>query len=121
MSARSACLLPENPPLEMFISRHCFVPERMAESIKEEMDIKENDIKQEIFSPQDDILPSSTVEDTCTVYVKEDILPSSTVEDTCTVYVKEDILSSSTVEDTCTVYVKEEDVKIEITELKGKM
>ena len=57
----------------------------MAESIKEEMDIKKNDIKQEIFPPQDDILPSSTVEDTCTVYVKE------------------------------------EDVKIEITELKGKM
>ena len=57
----------------------------MAESIKEEMDIKKNDIKQEIFSPQDHILPSSTVEDTCTVYVKE------------------------------------EDVKIEITELKGKM
>jgi len=41
----------------------------------------------------------STVEYTCTVYVKEEM---SIIEDTCTVYVKEEM---STVEDTCTVCV----------------
>ena len=37
------------------------------------------------------------------------------------VSIQEDILPSSTVEDTITIYVKEEDVKIEITEIKGKL
>ena len=43
----------------------------MAESVKEEPDIKEIDKKEEI-SIQEDILPSSTVEDTCTVYLQEE-------------------------------------------------
>ena len=33
---------------------------------------------------------------------------------------QEEILPSSIVEDTCTVYIQEEDVKVEITENKGK-
>jgi len=33
---------------------------------------------------------------------------------------QEEILPSSIVEDTCTVYIQEEDVKVEITETKGK-
>ena len=41
------------------------------------------------FRIREEILSSSSVEDTCTVYAKEEILPSCTVEDTCTVYAKE--------------------------------
>ena len=54
------------------------------------------------------------------VSIQEDTLPSSIVEDTCTVYKQEDTLPSSTVEDTCTVYKQEEDAKMEFTEIKGK-
>ena len=38
-----------------------------------------------------------------TVSIKEEILPGSTVEDTCTVYVQG---AGSTIEDSCTVYVQ---------------
>ena len=48
-----------------------YIPDRMAESVKEEPDIKEIDKKEEI-SIQEEILPSSTVEDTCTVYLQEE-------------------------------------------------
>ena len=34
--------------------------------------------------------------------------------------IQENILPSSTLEETCTVYIKKEDVKVEITETKGK-
>ena len=34
--------------------------------------------------------------------------------------IQEEILPSSTLEETCTVYIKKEDVKMEITETKGK-
>ena len=71
----------------------------MAGIIKEEMEMKNTEIKEEI---PEDILSSSTAEDPCAI------------EDTCTV---EDPCS---IEDTCTVYIKEEDVKVEITETKGK-
>ena len=73
----------------------------MAEIMKEEPDIEENDIKEKIC-------------------IQEDILPSSTVEDTCTVYLQEAILPSSTVEDACTVYLQEEHVGMDATEIKGK-
>ena len=43
----------------------------MTESVKEEPDRKEIDKKEEI-SIQEEILPSSTVEDTCTVYLQEE-------------------------------------------------
>ena len=43
----------------------------MTESFKEEPDIKEIDKNEEI-SIQEEILPSSTVEDTCTVYLQEE-------------------------------------------------
>ena len=59
--------------------------------MKEEFNVKEIVIKKEIVFIQKENLPSSTVEDTCTVYVQEEIPSSSTVEDTCTVYVKEEI------------------------------
>ena len=40
--------------------------------MKEELDIKEKGIKEEIVFIKKDILPSSTVEETCTVYVQEE-------------------------------------------------
>ena len=49
----------------------------MAERIEEELDIEEIAIKEELTSIQEVILPSSTV-------------PSSIVEDKCTVYVQGD-------------------------------
>ena len=39
----------------------------MAEIIKEELNIEEFEIKEEIVSFQEEILPSSTVDNTCTV------------------------------------------------------
>ena len=50
---------------------YIFIPDRMTESFKEEPDIKEIDKNEEI-SIQEEILPSSTVEDTCTVYLQEE-------------------------------------------------
>ena len=44
----------------------------MAKYIKEELNIKEFEIKEEIVSFQEEILPSSTVEDTCTVNLHKD-------------------------------------------------
>ena len=90
----------------------------MAENMKE--DLEQLEVKKEIISIQEDILPSSTVEDTYTVYKQEDTFPYSTVEDTCTVYKQEDTFPYSTVEDTCTVYKQEEDAQMEFTEIKGK-
>ena len=87
----------------------------MARNLMEEIKMENIEIKEEI---QEEILPSSTVEDLCTVYKREEIPPSSTVEDLCTVYIKEEISPSSTVEDLCTVYIKEEDVK---NESQGKL
>ena len=59
----------------------------MADREKEELVVEKFGVKYEIPSIQEYIIPSSTVEDTCTEYAKEGILPSSTVEDTCTVHV----------------------------------
>ena len=80
-----------------------FIPDRKAEKMKEELNVKEIVINEEI------------------VFIQKDILPISTVEDTCTVYVQEEIPPSCTVEETCTVYVQEEDVKMEDVEIKGKL
>ena len=49
-------------------------PDRMAKIIKEELNIEEFEIKEEIVSFQEEILPSSTVEDACTVNLHEDDL-----------------------------------------------
>ena len=40
------------------------IPDRMAENMKEEQEVEKTNIKDEIFSLQEEILPSSTVEDT---------------------------------------------------------
>ena len=46
----------------------------MAEIIKEELNIEEFEIKEEIVSNKEEILPSSTVEDTC----KDDLKKENT-------------------------------------------
>ena len=51
----------------------------MAESVKEEPDIKEIDNKEGI-SIQEEIIPSSAVEDTCTVYVQEEDVGMDAIE-----------------------------------------
>ena len=43
----------------------------MAEIIKEDLNMEEFEIKEEIVSIKEEILPSSTVEDTCTVNLKK--------------------------------------------------
>ena len=51
-----------------------YFPDRIAEIIKEELNIEEVEIKEEIVSIKEEILPSATVEDTCTVnLLKDDI------------------------------------------------
>ena len=52
----------------------------MAESIKEKLDIEEIGIKEKIVYNQEAILPSSTVEDTCTVYLQEEDLGMDATE-----------------------------------------
>jgi len=47
----------------------CKISERMAEIIKEELEMKNIEIKEEIL---EEMLPSSTVEDICTIYIKEE-------------------------------------------------
>ena len=49
-------------------------PDRMAKIIKEELNIEEFEKKEEIVSIKEEILPSSTVEDTCTVNLHKDDL-----------------------------------------------
>ena len=46
----------------------------MAEMSKEELNIEEFEIKEEIVSFKEEILPSSTVEDTCTVNINRDVI-----------------------------------------------
>ena len=43
----------------------------MAETIKKELNKEEFEIKEEIVSIKEEILPSSAVKDTCTVYLKK--------------------------------------------------
>ena len=62
--------------------------DRMAENTKEELE--QLAVKEEIGYIQEDILPTSSLEDTYTVYKQEDILPTSSLEDTYTVYKQED-------------------------------
>ena len=49
-----------------------YFSDRIAEIIKEEINIEEFEIKEEIVSIKEEILPSSTVEDTCTVNLHKD-------------------------------------------------
>ena len=42
----------------------------MTETIKEEINLEELEMKEETLFKEEDILPSSTVENTCTVHVQ---------------------------------------------------
>ena len=95
----------------------------MAETIIEGINLEEFEMKEEtVFN--EEILPSSILEDTCSVYtqreeikkeecevneemgsIKDETNTYSTVEDTCTVYVQD--TCTVYVEDTCTVYVED--------------
>ena len=68
-------------------------------------------MKEETVSIKEELLPVSTVEDICTVYVQG---TGSTLENTCTVYVHG---VGSTVEVTCIVYVQRESIKRERIEM----
>ena len=61
--------------------------DRMAENTKEELE--QLAVKEEIGYIQEDILPTSSLEDIYTVYKQEENLSSSSVKDTCTVYKQE--------------------------------
>ena len=50
----------------------------MADRIKRELDKEEFRIKKEIVPIQEDTFASSTVEETCTVYVQEDVKMENT-------------------------------------------
>ena len=51
-----------------------YFSDRMTETIKEEINLEEFEIKEEINSFKKEILPSSTVEDTCTGNLHKDDL-----------------------------------------------
>ena len=86
----------------------------MAETIIEGINLEEFEMKEETVF-KEEILPSSIVEDTCSVYTQREEIKNeecevveemgSTVEDTCTLYVQD--TCTVYVEDTCSVYVQD--------------
>ena len=86
----------------------------MAETIIEGINLEEFEMKEETVF-KEEILPSSIVEDTCSVYTQREEMKNeecevveemgSTVEDTCTLYVQD--TCTVYVEDTCSVYVQD--------------
>ena len=48
--------------------------DRMAKIMKEEIDLEEFEIKEELISENEEILPPSTVKDTCTVNLHKDVI-----------------------------------------------
>ena len=49
-----------------------YFPDKMAEILKEELNIEEFEIKEDIVSIKEKILPFSTIQDTCTVNLNKD-------------------------------------------------
>ena len=66
---------------------------------------------------KEELLPSSTVESTCSVYAHEEVCELKQEM----VYIKDEINVPSTVEDTCTVNKQEEDVKRKNTKIQGNV
>ena len=78
-------------------------------------------MKEETVFKEEEIRPSSTVENICTVYVQGEGIK----EEECElkkeiVYIKDKVITPSTVENTCTVYVQGEKVKMENSGIQGK-
>ena len=93
----------------------------MAETIEEYINLEEVEMKDETVFKEEEILPSSTVENICTVYVQGEGIK----EEECElkkeiVYIKDKVITPSTVENTCTVYVQGEKVKMENSGIQGK-
>ena len=92
----------------------------MAETIKEENNVKEFEINEETVF-KEELLPSSTVENTCSVYIHGEGIKKEECElKKEMIYIKEKVLIPSTVEDTCTVYIQG-DVKMENTGIQGNI
>ena len=95
----------------------------MTGNLKKEIKMQNIEIKEEI---QEEIPPSSTVEDTFTVYMQEEgiknesqvILEEEVKIKEDNVCIQEEVSPVLTLEDTCTVYVQGE-VKTENIEIKG--
>ena len=93
----------------------------MAETIEEEINLEEFEMKEETVFKEEEILLSSTVENICTVYVQGEGIK----EEECElkkeiVYIKDKVITPSTVENTCTVYVQGEKVTMENSGIQGK-
>ena len=85
----------------------------MAKTIKEDIKLEEFEMKEETVF-KEELLPSSTVENTCTVYIHgEEIKVEECELKEEMVSIKEKVITPSTVEDTCTVYVQGEEIKME--------
>ena len=54
----------------MFLFIEITIPDLMAEAIKEEINLEEFEMKEETVFKEEESPPSSTVENTCTVYVQ---------------------------------------------------
>ena len=78
----------------------------MVETIKEDINLEEFEMKEETVF-REEILLSSTVENTCSVYIQgEGIKVEGCELKDEMVYIKDKVITP-TVEDTCTVYVQE--------------
>ena len=58
------------PPPPLFLFIEITIPDLMAEAIKEEINLEEFEMKEETVFKEEESPPSSTVENTCTVYVQ---------------------------------------------------
>ena len=84
----------------------------MAKTIKEDIKLEEFEMKEETVF-KEELLPSSTVENTCSVYIQREEIKMEECE------LKEEMVSiKEEVEDIFTVYVQG-DVKMENTEIQG--
>ena len=85
----------------------------MVETIAEEINLVEFEMKEETVF-MEELLPSSTVEDPCTVYIQRGEIKVEECElKEEMVSIKEKVITPSTVEDTCTVYVQGKEIKME--------
>ena len=92
----------------------------MAETIKEEI-VEGFEINEETVFKKEELLPSSTVENTCSVYIHGEGIKVEECElKKEMIYIKDKVIIPSTVEDTCTVYIQG-DVKMENTGIQGNI
>ena len=93
----------------------------MAKTVKEEINLVEFEMKEETVFMEEELLPFSTVEEPCTVYIQRGEIKVEECElKEEMVSIKEKVITPSTVEDTCTVYVQGEDIKTESAGNQGK-